>query len=124
MIRLKRVYEPPASEDGKRFLVDRLWPRGVKREALQLEGWLQALAPSADLRRWFAHNPDRWDTFQKRYFVELDAHPEAWQPLLEMARRETITLVYAARDPEHNNAVALKSYLEARLSGAKPADSA
>jgi len=117
MIRVKRVYDAPEPEDGARFLVDRLWPRGVKREALQLEGWLKELAPSDELRRWFGHDPARWEAFQRRYFAELDARPEVWEPLLEAARRGNLTLLYAARDAEHNNAVALKAYLEGKLQG-------
>ncbi|MCZ6481013.1 MAG: DUF488 family protein [candidate division NC10 bacterium] len=115
MIRVKRVYDPPSSRDGRRFLVDRLWPRGVKRDALSLDEWLKDVGPSDALRRWFAHKPSRWDTFQRRYAAELDRRPEVWRPLLQAARKRTVTLLYSARDPEHNNAVALKTYLEAKL---------
>lgn len=85
MIKVKRAYEDPAPEDGRRFLVDRLWPRGVKKEALQLDGWLKEVAPSDDLRRWFDHDPDRWEGFKQRYSAELDEQPERWRPLLEAA---------------------------------------
>ena len=112
MIKTKRAYDPAASSDGKRFLVDRLWPRGVTKEKLQLDAWLKDVAPSDSLRKQFHHDPAKWDEFQRRYCAELDAHPTAWQPILQAARRGTVTLVYAARDPEHNNAVALKAYLE------------
>lgn len=115
MIRTQRVYEPPQPEDGRRFLVERLWPRGVKKEALPMAAWLKDVAPSDDLRRWFGHDPDRWEEFQRRYFAELDSKPEAWRPLVEAARRGNVTLLYSARDTEHNNAVALKVYLEERL---------
>lgn len=115
MINLRRVYEPPRPGEGARYLVERLWPRGLSKEALQLDGWLREVAPSDALRRWFAHDPARWDEFRRRYFEELDRRPEAWQPLLEAARRGPVTLLFSARDPEHNNAVALKQYLEARL---------
>ncbi len=115
MIKVKRVYDPPSSRDGRRFLVDRLWPRGIKRDALSLVDWLKDIAPSDTLRRWFAHDPSRWETFKRRYAAELDRRPEAWRPLLEAARRGTVTLLYSARDPEHNNAVALKAYLGAKL---------
>lgn len=115
MIYIKRAYEPAQPEDGKRYLVDRLWPRGLKREALRLDGWLPETAPSDALRRWFAHDPARWDEFQTRYFAELDAKPQAWQPLMEAAQQGDVTLVYAARDSLHNNAVALKRYLENAL---------
>ncbi len=115
MIRVKRVYDPPSARDGRRFLVDRLWPRGVKRDALSLVDWLKDIAPRDTLRRWFAHKPSRWDTFQRRYAAELDRRPEVWRPLLQAARKRTVTLLYSARDHEHNNAVALKTYLEAKL---------
>lgn len=112
MIRVKRAYDAPVSEDGARFLVDRLWPRGVKKEALELDEWLKEVAPSDELRRWFGHEPEKWAEFQRRYFAELDDKPEAWQPILEAAGQGNVTLVYGARDTEHNNAVALKAYLE------------
>ena len=115
MIQIKRAYKPAAKSDGKRFLVDRLWPRGVTKEALRLEAWLKDVAPSDDLRRWFGHQPAKWDEFRRRYLAELDNRPEAWQPILEAARRGTITLLFGARDVEHNNAVALKAYLEQQL---------
>jgi uncharacterized protein YeaO (DUF488 family) len=111
-IRLKRAYDEPGAAGGRRFLVDRLWPRGVKKQALQLEGWLKAVAPSDELRRWFGHEPDRWDEFQQRYRKELDQKPESWRPLLDAARKGDVTLVYGARDTRHNNAVALKAYLD------------
>ncbi len=115
MIRVKRVYESEQPRDGARFLVDRLWPRGVSRQALRFDGWLKDVGPSDALRRWFGHDPARWETFRERYFAELDAAPEAWRPLLEAARRGDVWLLFGARDVEHNNAVALKAYLEARL---------
>ena len=115
MIRVKRAYEPPGPGDGRRFLVDRLWPRGVKKEALRIEAWLKEVAPSDQLRRWFAHDPGRWIEFQRRYFAELDREPVAWEPLIEAAAKGPVTLVYSARDTEHNDAVALKEYLESRL---------
>lgn len=122
MIQLKRAYDPPASEDGSRFLVDRLWPRGARREHLKLEAWLKDVAPGDDLRRWFGHDPAKWEAFRQRYFAELDDKPEAWQPILEAAREGDITLVYSARDTEHNNAVALKAYLEKQLAAAEQSD--
>jgi uncharacterized protein YeaO (DUF488 family) len=108
----KRVYEAPGPEDGARFLVERLWPRGLKKEALQAEGWPKDVAPSGALRRWFGHDPAKWVEFERRYFAELDGRPEALEPLLEAARRGRVTLLYSARDREHNNAVALREYLE------------
>ncbi len=114
-VRVKRVYEPPAPEDGKRFLVDRLWPRRVKKETLRLDSWMKEVAPSDALRRWFGHDPAKWREFQRRYFAELEARPESWEPLLEAARQGTVTLLFSARDDEHNNAVALKAFLERKL---------
>ncbi len=114
MIRLKRAYDPPARSDGRRYLVERLWPRGVKKEALEIEAWLKDVAPSAALRTWFSHDPDKWPEFSKRYFAELD-ETKAWQPLAEAARSGEVTLVYSSRGSEHNCAVALKEYLEKQL---------
>ena len=114
MIRLKRVYEPPERGDGARFLVERLWPRGVRKDALELNAWLKDVAPSDALRRWFGHNPARWEEFRRRYASELDAWPEAWGEILSAADSGTVTLLFSARDTLHNNAVALKSYLEAQ----------
>lgn len=115
MIRVKRVYDPPEADDGMRFLVERLWPRGLSRESLRLDGWLRDVAPSHELRRWFGHDPARWEEFRRRYFAELDAKPEAWHPILEAARRGNVTLLYSARDTKHNNAVALRDYLQTRM---------
>jgi uncharacterized protein YeaO (DUF488 family) len=111
VITVKRVYEPPTPVDGARFLVERLWPRGIKKASLQMDAWLQDVAPSAALRRWFAHDPAKWEAFQRHYFAELDGKPETLQPLLEAAQRGPVTLLYSARDTAHNNAVALKRYL-------------
>lgn len=114
MIQTKRVYEPPEPEDGKRFLVERLWPRGIKKEALQMDGWLKEVAPSNTLRRWYGHDPGKWEEFKHRYFTELDGKPEAWQPLLVATRQGNVTLLYSARDTEHNSAVALQDYLKSK----------
>ena len=115
MIRIKRVYDAPARNDGARFLVDRLWPRGVKRGALRLEAWLKEAAPSDALRRWFGHDPDKWDAFRRRYHAELAKTPEVWRPLLKAAQSGDVTLLYASRDTVHNNAVALAEFLKSRL---------
>ena len=115
MIQLKRAYDPAQPADGARFLVDHLWPRGLKKEALGLHAWLKDVAPSTPLRQWFGHQPARWPEFQRRYFAELDNKPQAWQPLLAAARTGALTLVFSARDPEPNNALALKHYLERKL---------
>lgn len=114
-INVKRVYEPPQPDDGTRFLVDRLWPRGKKKEALQLDGWLKHVAPSEALRRWFSHDLRKWGEFQRRYRKELDAQLEAWRPILQAAHRGNVTLLYSARDTKHNNAVALKGYVQAKM---------
>ena len=111
MIRVKRVYESHGPDDGVCFLVERLWPRGVKKAALHMDGWIKDVAPSDGLRRWFGHDPARWEEFRRRYFAELDGKPEAWEPILGAERRSNVTLLYSARDTAHNNAVALKAYL-------------
>jgi uncharacterized protein YeaO (DUF488 family) len=113
-IRTRRVYDPPSPDDGARLLVDRLWPRGVKKQKLRLAGWLKELAPSDSLRKWFAHDPANWAEFQRRYFAQLEENPMGWQPILKAAREGTVTLVFSAKDAEHNNAVALKRFLEAK----------
>jgi uncharacterized protein YeaO (DUF488 family) len=112
---LKRAYEPPTSDDGVRFLVERLWPRGVKKTQLKLDGWLKDVAPSPALRKRFGHDPKKWPEFRRRYFSELEAHKQSLEPLLEAARRGRVTLVFSSHDTEHNNAVALRGYLERRL---------
>jgi uncharacterized protein YeaO (DUF488 family) len=116
MIQLKRAYEKASESDGARFLVERLWPRGVKKQDLRLDGWLKDVAPSNDLRRWFGHDPEKWNAFKRRYVHELEQHENVWQSLLARARLGQITLVYSAHDTEHNNAIVLKEFLEARLS--------
>lgn len=115
MLALKRAYEKAAAEDGLRFLVERLWPRGIKKANLELDGWLKDVAPSDALRRWFSHDPNKWPEFRRRYFAELDKHPEAWEPVRNAARRGRVTLVYSSHDTEHNNAVALQAYLRDRM---------
>jgi uncharacterized protein YeaO (DUF488 family) len=114
MIMLKRAYDPISRSDGTRLLVERLWPRGVAKQKLQIEAWLKDVAPSTELRKWFGHDPDKWNEFRKRYRRELDSHPEAWRPIVAAARRGPVTLVYSSHDERHNNAVALQEYLEAR----------
>jgi uncharacterized protein YeaO (DUF488 family) len=111
MIKLKRVYESAASDDGARFLVERLWPRGIKKTALQIDAWLKDVAPSTGLRKWFAHDPRKWNDFRKRYFRELRANDESVEPIMTAAKRGTVTLLYSSHDVEHNNAVALRDYI-------------
>lgn len=118
MVKLKRVYEPAERADGARFLVERLWPRGVKKEALDLQAWLKDVAPSAELRRWFAHDQAKWREFRRRYVAELNERPETWQPILAAARRGPVTLLYSSRDTQHNNAVALAEYLQEHFAAA------
>lgn len=113
-IKLKRTSEPAQDADGVRVLVDRLWPRGVRKESLKLDAWLKDVAPSTELRKWFRHDPARWEEFQHRYFAELDARPAALEELIAAVQRGRVTLLYSARDTEHNQAVALKAYLERR----------
>jgi len=113
MLKVKRVYEAVEKKDGVRFLVERLWPRGIKTEDLSMQAWLKDVAPSDSLRRWFGHDPLKWSEFQKRYRAELDGNPNAWKPILEAAKYADVTLLYSARDTEHNNAIALMLYLEA-----------
>ncbi|HEX7054268.1 MAG TPA: DUF488 domain-containing protein [Burkholderiales bacterium] len=114
MLKVKRAYDPPAKSDGRRILVDGLWPRGVSKAKLRLDDWAKEVAPSPALRRWFGHDPAKWDEFRRRYARELDARPEAWRPIRAAARKGTVTLVFGAHDTEHNNAVALKEYLARR----------
>lgn len=112
-LRLKRVYEDAQPDDGLRILVDGLWPRGLKRDEARVDHWLKEVAPSAELRRWFGHDPARWDEFRRRYAAELRAKPEALDELRARLRgRGVATLLFAARDAERNNAVALKEILE------------
>lgn len=114
MIRIRRAYEPAARGDGRRLLVERLWPRGMRKEALRLDAWVKDVAPSTELRKWFSHRVDRWTEFQRRYRRELSAHRDAWSPILEASKRGPVTLVYSAHDPEHNAAVVLRDYLRSR----------
>jgi uncharacterized protein YeaO (DUF488 family) len=111
-IRLRRVYDRSAAGEGKRFLVERLWPRGVKKEALAIDGWLREVAPSTELREWFSHDPKKWEEFRRRYEVELTANAGAWRPLLDAARAGAVTLLFSSRDTEHNCAVALRDFIE------------
>jgi uncharacterized protein YeaO (DUF488 family) len=111
MIQIKRIYDPPAGDDGFRVLIDRIWPRGVKKSEAALDLWLKDAAPSAALRRWFGHDPARWEEFRARYRAELKDQEEALATLRKHAQRGRVTLLYAARDSEHNNAVVLQELL-------------
>jgi uncharacterized protein YeaO (DUF488 family) len=113
-IAVKRAYDPVSRADGTRFLVERLWPRGISKAKLRVDAWLKEVGPSTKLRKWFSHDPAKWDEFRRRYRRELDSRPEAWQPIVSAARRGPVTLVYSSHDTEHNNAVALQKYLSRR----------
>lgn len=110
-IRLKRAYEPPSAEDGPRILIDKLWPRGVKKKEAQIDQWAKEIAPSTELRKWFGHAPARWEEFRRRYTIELHEHSKQLDNLRELARSGTITLVYAAHDEVHNHAVVFRDVL-------------
>jgi uncharacterized protein YeaO (DUF488 family) len=112
VIKLKRAYEQPSKDDGARYLVERLWPRGIKKTELPLDGWLKDVAPSPELRKWFAHDPEKWPQFRRRYFTELRAHEQSLQLLRKAARQGPVTLVFSSHDTEHNAAVALRDYLQ------------
>jgi uncharacterized protein YeaO (DUF488 family) len=107
----RRIYDPPTPQDGARILVDRVWPRGVRKEAAKLDAWIKDVAPSTELRKWFGHDPTRWEGFKDRYYRELEDHPDAVARLLEAVRAGRVTLLFGARDEVHNNAVALRDYL-------------
>jgi uncharacterized protein YeaO (DUF488 family) len=111
-VELKRAYEPAERADGFRILVDRLWPRGVTKEKAHIDLWLKEVAPSTGLRKWFAHDPAKWEEFERRYFAELEKEREAVDELRQLAQQKAVTLVYSARDEAHNQAVALKEFLE------------
>lgn len=110
-IRMKRTYDPPARGDGRRILVERLWPRGMTKEALAADAWMKEVAPTTALRKWFGHRTERWEAFRQRYREELDANPAAWAQILDVARRGKVTLLYSARDTLHNGALVLHDYL-------------
>lgn len=112
MILIKRVYEEYSPTDGKRILIDRLWPRGISKEEAKLDLWLKEIAPSTELRQWFGHDPAKWGEFKKRYISEIKSNTQALSRLEELVKKGNVTLVYGAKDEEHNDAVVLKEYLE------------
>ena len=116
MIQLKRVYDAPSATDGTRFLIERLWPRGMKKTSLRFDAWLKEVGPSTKLRRWFSHDPKKWDLFRHRYVTELTQNANAWAPILKAARQGRVTLLFSSHDTEHNNALALKEFLDAKIS--------
>jgi len=111
-VKVKRVYDEPANSDGLRVLVDRLWPRGVKKSEARIDEWLKEIAPSTALRKWSKHDPGRWEQFKKKYIAELEKHREEVDTLAREARRRSVTLLFGAKDSVHNNALALKEYIE------------
>jgi len=115
-ISLKRAYEAPDDKDGLRVLVDRIWPRGVGKEQLRLDRWLKEIAPSDGLRKWFGHDPEKWEEFKRRYFSELEQRQALIEEFLKSCGTGRMTLIFSAKDEKHNNAVALKEYLESRQS--------
>jgi len=115
MLKVKRAGDPVSNADGVRLLVERRWPRGLSKADLRVHAWLKDAGPSAELRKWFGHDPERWILFRLRYFRELDSRPEAWRPIVSTARRETVTLVSISHDEHHNSAVALKDYVRAKM---------
>lgn len=114
MIQIKRVYEDALPGDGKRFLVERLWPRGIKKEHIKMVGWLKDVAPSSELRKWFSHDPSKWEKFKERYFEELNHNQSEVNILKSFLNTGKATLLYSSKDTEHNNAAALKEYLESK----------
>jgi uncharacterized protein YeaO (DUF488 family) len=115
MLQLKRAYEPATASDGKRILVDRLWPRGLSKERAAIDEWMKDVAPSTSLRRWFGHDPERWPEFRRRYKRELRDHSELLSHIASLASRGRVTLVFGARDEQHNDAVVLAALIRARL---------
>ena len=113
-IKLKRAYEQPEAADGIRVLIDRLWPRGVKKGDAAIDQWMKELSPSTELRNWFGHDPARWDEFRERYAAEVSQHPDQLRQLRALSGEGTVTLVYSAHDEEHNNAVALRGFILGR----------
>lgn len=113
-IKLKRIYDKAEKNDGVRILAERLWPRGLSKNKAGVDLWLKDVAPSTELRKWFGHDPSKWDEFKKLYYAELDNNMEALSKLTDISGKRDITFVYASKDEEHNNSVALKEYMEKR----------
>ncbi len=111
MVKIKRIYDPVSSDDGKRILIDRLWPRGIKKEEAKIDEWLRDVAPSDELRKWFSHDPSKYQEFRKRYGKEVEKKSELLERIKKEAKKETVTLLFSAKDTEHSNATALKEIL-------------
>ncbi len=116
MIKIKRIYDQPSQNDGKRILIDRLWPRGLKKEDAHVDKWMKEVAPSNELRKWFNHDPDRWAEFKRRFFTELEERQEMVNEIVNLARKGTVTLLFGSKEERFNNAVALKEYIGALTS--------
>jgi len=115
MLKIKRVYDEPSKADGRRILVDRLWPRGLKKEDAHIDEWFKELSPSNELRKWFNHDPKKWGEFRKRFFSELREHEELMDSVISAARKGSVTLLFGSKEERFNNAVALKEYIESRM---------
>jgi uncharacterized protein YeaO (DUF488 family) len=122
VIQIKRTYDPPARQDGWRILVERLWPRGMTKEAVAADAWMKEVAPSTELRKWFDHREERWEEFRRRYREELGANPEGWKAILDESKRRTVTLLYSAHDRAHNGAAVLRDYLAALPASRRASD--
>jgi uncharacterized protein YeaO (DUF488 family) len=114
MVKVKRVYDPPSGRDGRRVLVDRLWPRGIRKDEALVDAWMKELAPGTELRTWFGHDPQKWGEFKRRFFLELQENEDAVKDIVYASSRGTVTLLFGSREERYNNAVALKEYIEAR----------
>ncbi len=119
MLKIKRVYETPSHDDGKRILIDRLWPRGLRKEEAHIDEWVKDAAPSTALRKWFDHDPGKWGEFRRRFFAELDKAQESTDSIIAAARKGTVTLLFGSKEERYNNAVALKEYLDSRMKAAE-----
>jgi uncharacterized protein YeaO (DUF488 family) len=111
-IEIMRIYDEPSKEDGKRILVDRLWPRGISKERAKIELWAKDIAPSHELRKWFSHDPEKWMEFREKYFSELDSIPDVLIPIYELIRNNTVTFIFSSKETRFNNAAALKEYFD------------
>jgi uncharacterized protein YeaO (DUF488 family) len=119
MLKIKRVYDPPSRDDGKRILVDRLWPRGLKKENARIDEWIKEIGPSTELRKWFSHDPEKWEEFKRRFFKELQKNGETVDRVIATAKKSTVTLLFGSREERYNNALALKEFIESRISASK-----
>jgi len=119
MIKIKRVYDQSSQDDGKRILIDRLWPRGLKKEDAQIDEWLKEIAPSNELRKWFNHDPNKWSEFKKKFFTELLGKRDMVEGIINTARKGTVTLLFGSKEERFNNAVALKEYIDSRMNASE-----